>query len=57
MKIAKLLTDALKNQFRPCNAPKCYCKMLIDRPDKTKITTLLLKNAAKCKKGNNLKYN
>jgi len=56
MKISKIIIDSLKNQFKPCNAPKCYCKMLIDRPDKTKITTKLLKNVEKCKKDNNLKY-
>lgn len=52
MKLAYILA---KN-FKPCNVPHynlCYCKELIDRPDKTKITKKLISNANKCRIKNN----
>ena len=54
MKLAYILS---KN-FKKCKAPNynfCYCKELIDRPDKTKITKKLISNANRCRKENNEK--
>lgn len=47
--IKYLNKDVSKIVFRPCINDYCYCKFLIDRPEKTKITPTLLKNAYKCK--------
>lgn len=55
MKLAYvLLADSKK--FKPCNAPKCYCKMMISRPDKTEITKKLIENAQRCRQGNNKRW-
>ncbi len=35
--------------FSPCPRETCYCYELIRRPEKTKITKELIKNAHKCK--------
>ena len=35
--------------FSPCPRETCYCYELIRRPEKTKITKRLIKNAYKCK--------
>ena len=35
--------------FSPCPRETCYCYELIRRPEKTKITKKLIKNAYKCK--------
>ena len=35
--------------FSPCPRETCYCYELIRRPEKTKITKELIKNAYKCK--------
>lgn len=54
-KIAKDIV--VKNvRFNPCVREVCYCKYLINRPDKTKITTRLLENAGKCRTETNFNF-
>ena len=55
MKLAYVLLAESKN-FKPCNAPRCYCKMMISKPDKTEITKKLIDNAKKCRKDNNIRW-
>ena len=55
LKISKI-TDIFSSKcivntygFCPCPRETCYCYELIKRPEKTKITKRLIKNAYKCK--------
>lgn len=46
-----LLSNEIKNvKFTRCPREMCYCDYLISRPEKTKITELLIINANKCRK-------
>ena len=56
--LSKIAKDVIvKNvSFKPCVLKVCYCKYLIDRPDKTKITFRLLENAGKCRTETNFNF-
>ena len=41
---------ALASKFTRCPRKPCYCGELINRPDKTEITSELIMNANKCRR-------
>ena len=49
--VMRFSSNCIKNtySFSPCPRETCYCYELIRRPEKTKITKELIKNAYKCK--------